>query len=499
MRVLCEADGGEGSADFTLLTKLLHEELPGVSVTPIVFSEAAEPVSGVDDDPSGSARFGTGSLFGQRVSQEAVLLATRFRHSADFERNRFVALKLLNRLDLTGTFRLLEREAYFQAALLQATEMLLKEAPTIVVFRVTPHEFLPWVFSQIASFMKIEVLHFQPCSMAPTMIPKLMSGKKLLISDLAAQHSSVASETRAIFRNQISRLSGGLSPRYMDQQRKQDSRQRGLRSRVLAIVKSVAWLRRRRFSESVDFSGHRNWSGIAANAQRILLTRSLQKNLRDSIRELGTATDSGHPYSVYAMHYEPERTSLPDGLPVDSQVDALLYIRTVIPPGEKVWVKEHYSQQSSALRGFLGRSPLIYQLIAKMPQTDFAPVGVNLVELVRNARAVFTLTGTIAIEASLMGVPVYHFGEPWWDGLPGSARIDFPRPEAFPPAIEGTKADVSAFLEDKVMNSMVPGLAGETLSTIERRLGPLPSGFKQAELSAIAGCVIAVLEGKTPR
>jgi hypothetical protein len=499
MRVLYEVDGSERSSELALFTDFLKEQTSGVSVTPIVFSKFLDSVSGVGDHPRESVRFVMGSLFDQQISPEAVHLATRFRHSADFESKRFVALKLLNRVDLTGTFRFLEREVYLQAALLQAAEILLKEAPNIVVFRVTPHEFLPWVVSALASFMKIEVLHFQPCSMAPTMVPKLMSGKKVLISAMTAQHSSVASETRAIFRNQIARLSGGLPPRYMDQQRKQDSRQRGLRSRFLAIVKSVAWLRRRRFAESVDFSGHSNWSGIAANAQRILLTRSLQKNLRDSIRELGTATSSGQPYSVYAMHYEPERTSLPDGLPVDSQVDALLYIRTVIPPGEKVWVKEHYSQQSSALRGFLGRSPLVYQLIAKMPQTDFAPVGVNLLELVRNARAVFTLTGTIAIEASLMGVPVYYFGEPWWDGLPGSARIDFLRPQAFPPAIEGIKADVAAFLEDKVMNSMIPGLAGEAVATIERRLGPLPVELKEAELSAIAGCVIAILDGKTIR
>jgi hypothetical protein len=186
-------------------------------------------------------------------------------------------------------------------------------------------------------------------------------------------------------------------------------------------------------------------------------------------------------------------------LPVDSQLDALLYIRTLVPAGEKVWVKEHYSQQSSALRGFLGRSPLVYQLIAKMPKTDFAPIGANLVDLVRSARAVFTLTGTIAIEGSLMGVPVYYFGDPWWSGLPGTARVDFRRPKGFPPVIDGAKADVAGFLEDKVMTCMVPGLAGEAVAAIERRLGPLPVGLKEAELSAIAGCVIAVLDGKAVR
>jgi hypothetical protein len=205
-------------------------------------------------------------------------------------------------------------------------------------------------------------------------------------------------------------------------------------------------------------------------------------------------TDASEPYSVYAMHYEPERTSLPDGLPVDAQLDALLSVRAMVAASERVLVKEHYSQQSSALRGFLGRSPLLYELIEKMPNTVFAPVQANLLELVKSSRAVFTLTGTIAVEASLMGVPAYYFGDPWWNGLPGTARVGYSHAQTLPSLIKGNKEDVVIFLEDKVMNHMVPGLAGDALETIEGRLGPLPLGLIEAELSAIARCVLAVLD-----
>jgi hypothetical protein len=166
-----------------------------------------------------------------------------------------------------------------------------------------------------------------------------------------------------------------------------------------------------------------------------------------------------------------------------------------MPDDVALIVKEHYSQQTAALRGFLGRSPAFYGLVQSLSNAEFASTTERLSDLIRRARCVFTLTGTVAIEAVLRGVPVAYFGSPWWSGLPGTIRIG---PDASFGDIVGqrmpTKSEVSIFLENLVREAMVPGLASEPAATVEKRMGPLPEGFFEAEALSIALCIEAVVD-----
>lgn len=488
MRVLFEAtEPANGEAD-RLFVSALSELIPDCSAVPLQCSR----LQGVREGYEVDQRTPINGLVNKPVASEVSALVTRFRHSGEFEATRSLALKLLNRVDLTGTFRLVDREVFFQMALLDVAEVLVGVTPDIVVFRVTPHEFVPCLLSAMAHFMGIEVLHFQPCSMAPAMIPKLVSGKSISIGSGLTRKSGLADEIVSIFRHQFEILSEGLSPRYMENQRRSDARQRGGLARLRAVTKSLGWLRRRRFPESVDFSGHGKVAGFAWNALRLLMTRSLQQTLQFAISQLPQANDFRGRYSVYAMHYEPERTSVPDGFPVDSQFDAILHVRAVTPPDQIVVVKEHYSQQSSALRGFLGRSPWFYELVSRLPNVVFASPGENLRQLARGSHAVYTLTGTIAIEAALTRVPVFYFGGPWWAGLPGTSRVDFSdqREVIVQPADD---RQISGFLEARILDEMVPGFAGETVEKLIDRYGWIPAGLRVAEAAAMARCVLATV------
>jgi hypothetical protein len=488
MRVLFEASELADREADQLFVSALRELVPGCAVLPLYCSR----LEALREECSPPQPTSASSAVPRRVAFDVSALVTRFRHSSEFDGTRSLALKLLNRVDLTGTFRLVDREVFFQIALLDVAGLLLEAAPDVVVFRITPHKFVPCLVSAMAHFMGIEVLHFQPCSMAPAMIPKLVSGRPISLTPFSTRESGLAEEVLSIFRQQFTILSEGLPPRYMEIQRESDNRQRGVLARLRALTKSLGWFVRRRFPESIDFSGHGKAAGFAWNALRVLMTRSLQRRLQLAISRVTNSDDFRGPYCVYAMHYEPERTSLPDGLPVDSQFDAILHVRAVTPPDQAVVVKEHYSQQSSALRGFLGRSPWFYELVSRLPNTVFASAGANLRQLARGSSAVFTLTGTIAIEAALSRIPVFYFGSPWWGGLPGTSRVDFS--ESNVATVEPTDViQISAFLETKVLDDMIPGLAGETVEKLVSRYGWVPKGLRVAEAAAMARCVVATV------
>lgn len=475
-------------------TATVREQAPRVALTPLVFGE---PNASFPAGPTGWEPlefFSINGVLSWRPSLEALNQMIRFQSSAGFGSVRFIALKMLNRVDFTGTFRFLEREVIVHLAIVAALDLLLRKQPSLVVFRVTPHEFPQFIFSEVAKYLELEVLHFQPCSIAPVMIPRYSSGKRFGLAQGLPQESTESKFILETARTQVRALQEAQSPTYMVLQRRRDHALQSFRSRLRAVAQSIGWIFNDRFPTSVDFSGHSNPQSFAARFLKVLLTRSLQRNLTQTIRRVGKDSAPEKPYALLALHYEPERTSLPDGLPIEFQADAVLQARAFLPPETQLVVKEHYSQQSSALRGFLGRSPLIYDLIEGLPGTSFIRYDEKLTSLVAEASYVFTLTGTIAIEAVLKGTPVVYFGTPWWEGLPGTFRMSESLSFSSVDAEEVPRPSVILdFLGDLVVNSAILGFASEPVDTIVKRFGTLPRDFLTASALQLAHCVVSLV------
>jgi len=414
-------------------------------------------------------------------------LLNAFLRSKDFHECRYAALKLLNRKDLTGTFRLLDRETLLLAALADCFQILAEERPNLLVFAVTPHEFLYFVLWKVADWLGVKVLFFQPSSISPTMFAR--TGLDTVVSAPLAvtREFSGADSVIQIAREQLARLVNGDDPTYIQIQRDRDNALRGVAQLLRSVSQSFRWLFTDRFPESFDLTGHGHKQGLLSRGVKVFLTRSLQRTLKERINSIGERADEYQKYCVFALHYEPERTSLPEGLPFDYQGNALLAARAMIPADVALVVKEHYSQQTSALRGFLGRSPLFYDVVQSLPNTFLAPTGDRLTDLVERAECVLTLTGTVGIEAVLRGVPVGYFGAPWWAGLPGTCRVE--QDTVFDNLISRDPPpshEIFAFLKSLTLDVAIPGLAGVPADTVERRLGFLPVGLFEAEAEAIA-------------
>jgi len=418
---------------------------------------------------------------------QALALYDQFRASPDYQEVRFVALKLLNRADLTGTFRFLDREVIVQSILVDIFEILRSRKPDLVVFEVTPHEFRPYLLMSAANFLGVKVLFFQPCPITPAMVPLTGLRDVVRLKKSTVATTAISNSLLATAHTQLDKLVNQADPRYIELQRARDEKVGKPAQRMFALWQSLRWLFKERFPESVNFSGHQGGGLVLRNLGTVMLTRSLQRALGRRINRLGRDW-SGPPddYVVFALHYEPERTSLPEGLPIVFQGDALVSLRANVADQVAVVVKEHYSQQSAALRGFAGRSPDFYDLVDHLPNTLFAPTSERLSDLLGAARAVFTLTGTVAIESVLKGTPVGYWGSPWWAGLPGTLRLqsveDFAALDNLTmPAVD----DVFRFFDHLVGDVMIPGIASEKPELVERKLGRLPDGFFHHEASGL--------------
>ena len=65
-------------------------------------------------------------------------------------------------------------------------------------------------------------------------------------------------------------------------------------------------------------------------------------------------------FVYFALHFEPERTTNPDGGFFHDQFLAIIHLRKILPEDVNIFVKEHPSQFKVIDRGLKGRSPLFY-------------------------------------------------------------------------------------------------------------------------------------------
>lgn len=425
-----------------------------------------------------------------QFTTETVTQFASFLTDPQYAETRLQALKLLNRHDMTGSFRLLEREVHFHRMVLQSMQLLSESGTLAVVFEVTPHEFWSFVIWEVAKWRGLKVLFFQPSPLGPSMIPYTSLGEILPVQSRSVFSGPTNEAIRNISRLTLDRLLSLEDPKYMDNQRARDRNSSDRRTRLRALRFVPRWIARPRWPDSVDFTGGEIKPDWLKNMLQVFLSRALFVQLGKSQVKSNAGPAFDQPYCLFALHYEPERSATPEGFPIRFQADAVIALRAKAPPETAVFVKEHYSQTSGALRGFLGRSPLFYGLLDSLSGVSMLSHSGSLKTLLPEAQALFTLTGTAAIEAAILGVPVGYWGTPWWRGLPGTMRVY--ESTTYMDVCNQKKASVAeieSYLLSLVDRVMVPGICSETRAEIEARVGPLPPHFEEIEKIAVETCV----------
>ena len=161
-----------------------------------------------------------------------------------------------------------------------------------------------------------------------------------------------------------------------------------------------------------------------------------RRNLKKALLKTFDSFDLKNDFVYFPLHFEPERTTNPDGGDFHDQFIVLTKLRKIIPPKVKIVVKEHPSQIIFANEetlpgdvGSRGRSPLFYNLIKNIDGVRFIDYKYNSVELIIKSKFVATITGSVALESSILGKPSLSFGSTWYAGCPNiiqwNNKIDY--------------------------------------------------------------------------
>ena len=138
------------------------------------------------------------------------------------------------------------------------------------------------------------------------------------------------------------------------------------------------------------------------------LHRAALKRANKSLADL-----AGADFAFYPLHKEPEVTLLVYSRPYMNQIEVVRNIAMSLPLGVKLVVKEH-----PACVGY--RSLGYYRKLLDIPGVVLVPPETSGRELVEKARFTAIISGSIGLEALMLGKPVLHFGQVPFCVLPDS-------------------------------------------------------------------------------
>lgn len=147
------------------------------------------------------------------------------------------------------------------------------------------------------------------------------------------------------------------------------------------------------------------------------------KRMSKFYKSLVEEPDYSEPYILYGVHYQPEATTSPCG---DIFVDQRLCIDLLLknlPENYKIYVKEHPHQYMYHREGQTSRIKEFYTDLKKNPRIVLLDTNADTFNLMKSAKAVATIVGTIGLESICYNIPLICFGFSWYEYAPGVLRV----------------------------------------------------------------------------
>jgi hypothetical protein len=253
-------------------------------------------------------------------------------------------------------------------------------APDLLVYMATPHDIIRWVFARVAEELGVRVQYFQE-----TLLPwrfALMEGISRDAVPVPPLAVATSVNERALATDYAKQKQGSFEEAFPKYERDRLNRNRG-----------------RYYNFGRDLI--RSWKRPDLMLNKWLCYRAYQALARGPVE--------GDKYAIFFMHFQPERTTLPEGYGFAQQLAAIIALDDALPEGTKLYVKEHPTTFTHDCM-WKERLPFWYSLIDKIRNVQLVSIGADPYELMDKSVCVSTIAGTVAGEALIRGKPVVIFG-----------------------------------------------------------------------------------------
>lgn len=140
--------------------------------------------------------------------------------------------------------------------------------------------------------------------------------------------------------------------------------------------------------------------------------------LRSTYKAISKKPDFDSKYIYFPLHYQPELTSCPLGVGYENQYLIIQMLDYFLPDDYILYVKEHPAQEI-----FARNYDYYNDILKSTKKVVFVPLETSSFDLMNNAQAVTTITGTAGWEALFRQKPVLVFGHNFYQYAPGVTLI----------------------------------------------------------------------------
>lgn len=431
----------------------------------------AEPVLWLGDDRHYNAaknKFGDSVLlrntyifYPERISNiDYSGVNSDFFLSINYLRAKDRCLKMMDRLDLYGFYNRLDREIIFDKLCAWALMKFELTRPDALVFSEAPHSHTYYLLYEICRYFNIRIVKFNTWLPVPLVFMQdAVTGERLFKNNFRSVKSQSLVDEAVHF---VRDLALSNSVNYELPAIK-------IQKNEIKILNQIVYFFRRGFLLSLkeNFFQLRMYFSTfyyPINPYRIgFLTRTKIKrrrrlNILKAFQKNFKTVELNVKYVYFALHYEPERTTNPDGDKFHDQAIALAKLRNMVPTEYSIFVKEHPTHLFRADKGVRGRSPLLYDYISNIAGVTLVPTDLDSLDLIKNSSLVASISGSAVFEAAVLGKPSIKFGDAWFNDCPNvfSWHEDLDFNEVLNKDI-CTVDDVVDFLFHLEQNYSVPG------------------------------------------
>lgn len=347
-----------------------------------------------------------------------------FFQSENYLRAKDRCLKMMDRLDLYGTFSRIDREVYFHQIIIWTLKKFSKEKPDFLLMAEAPHSHAQYLIYEICLFLQIPAYKFNRWTLAPLLFLQNAQTNKILKKERPI-NSLLNQKMKKIVLHYVDDVYSNKD-KYEISYMKLHKQKKQFPNNIKRIFKEDLTEIFSDFKHNLANKIKCRWSSINSYELSIFTRLKMQKMRARNLRNQHSKNIENHviskPYVYFALHYEHERSTNPDGDDFHDQFKAIQCLRKMLPETIDIIVKEHPSQFLVTGRGSRGRSPLFYNLIRNTKGLRIIDVNENSVQLIQNSLFISTITGTVALEASILGKKALTFGSTWFPDCPNTFK-----------------------------------------------------------------------------
>lgn len=348
-------------------------------------------------------------------------------------------IKMMDRLDNDRySFNFMEREQFYHNLMKGWMACLNVYRPDVVISGVNPHRVYDYVLYLVCKYRGIHFLNFQHtlceertfCVNGNYTIGDIFDKSYVAaLNNTRLSPEDLAPEIKAQF-DKVVKSYKEAAPQYMAVHKVNHKKYSNWFYLIGKGITTYSFFGKDKVKVKGDFSLKKRGTelkdahfSLVETAEMMRKAQKYKNELNKLYSSLTSTPVDGEKYVLFPLHFQPEETTSPSG---DIFVNQILVVETLLkntPETYMIYVKEHPQQLQSHTAGHKSRIKDYYTYLSKLPRVKLMPLELNSYQLMKNATAVATITGTVGWEALMHHIPVIIFGFIWYEKMPGVLRV----------------------------------------------------------------------------